>query len=57
MFNSEVEENVVSGDMSQYTAIDSSSLKIVSATVDELTAHETIMDLLDKKSEGAIWRR
>jgi DNA polymerase-3 subunit epsilon len=57
MFNPEVEEHVASGYMSQYNAIDSSSLKIVSATADELTAHETIMDLLDKKSEGAIWRR
>lgn len=41
----------------QLAAVDGSALSVVRANAEEITAHETIMDLLDKKSEGAIWRR
>jgi len=37
--------------------VDGSSLKVVRATADEIAAHDGILDILDKKSEGAIWRR
>lgn len=36
---------------------DSSSLQIIRATADEIKAHDEILDMLDKKSDGAIWRR
>jgi DNA polymerase-3 subunit epsilon len=37
--------------------VDSNTLSVVRATPDELTAHDEILDVLDKKSDGAIWRR
>ena len=37
--------------------VDSNTLSVVRATPDELTAHDEILDVLDKKSGGAIWRR
>jgi DNA polymerase-3 subunit epsilon len=37
--------------------VDGSSLKVVRATADEIAAHDGILDILDKKSDGAIWRR
>lgn len=37
--------------------VDRRSLSVIHATVDELSSHNDIMDLLDKKSDGAIWRR
>ncbi|HCM06330.1 MAG TPA: DNA polymerase III subunit epsilon [Oceanospirillales bacterium] len=36
---------------------DGSSLQIIRATADEIKAHDEILDMLDKKSDGAIWRR
>lgn len=36
---------------------DGLALKVVRASVDELAQHDAFMDLLDKKSEGAVWRR
>jgi len=33
------------------------NLKVLSPTGEELAAHEAFLDLLDKKSEGAVWRR
>ncbi len=33
------------------------ALKVVRASVDELAQHDAFLDLLDKKSEGAVWRR
>jgi len=37
--------------------VDRESLSVIHATADELNLHNDIMDLLDKKSDGAIWRR
>ena len=37
--------------------VDRRSLSVIHATADELSSHNDIMDLLDKKSDGAIWRR
>ncbi len=37
--------------------VDRQALSVIHATVDELSSHNDIMDLLDKKSDGAIWRR
>lgn len=37
--------------------VDSNALPIIAASASEIEAHEGIMDLLDKKSDGAIWRR
>jgi DNA polymerase-3 subunit epsilon len=37
--------------------IDASSLKVVMASVKETEAHNNMLDLVDKKSGGAIWRR
>jgi DNA polymerase-3 subunit epsilon len=36
---------------------DGLALKVVRASVDELAQHDAFLDLLDKKSEGAVWRR
>jgi DNA polymerase-3 subunit epsilon len=33
------------------------ALNVVRASVDELAQHDAFLDLLDKKSEGAVWRR
>lgn len=43
--------------LKQLSAVDSASLKVIEATVDEIAAHDVILDILDKKSDGAIWRR
>jgi DNA polymerase-3 subunit epsilon len=37
--------------------VDRESLSVIHATADELNLHNDIMDLLDNKSDGAIWRR
>ena len=37
--------------------VDRQALSVIHATVNELSSHNDIMDLLDKKSDGAIWRR
>ena len=37
--------------------IDAAALKVVKATTEETAAHEAFLDLIDKKSEGALWRR
>lgn len=36
---------------------DGNSLQIIRATADEMKAHDEILDMLDRKSDGAIWRR
>ncbi len=33
------------------------SLKVLKPSAEEMQAHEAFLDLLDKKSEGAVWRR
>jgi DNA polymerase-3 subunit epsilon len=43
--------------LDEFSNADASTLSVVRANAQELEAHETIMDLLDKKSDGAIWRR
>ena len=42
---------------SELESIDSRSLSVIKATGEEMIAHDGILDLLDKKSDGAIWRR
>lgn len=37
--------------------IDTRDLKVVRASAAELEAHEKFLELVDKKSDGAIWRR
>ena len=37
--------------------VDASNLKVIRASADEATAHEAFLDLIDKKSEGALWRK
>jgi len=32
-------------------------LRVVRASESEIAEHNAILDLLDKKSDGAIWRR
>jgi DNA polymerase-3 subunit epsilon len=43
--------------LSQLGAVDSASLSIIKATAEEIIAHDGVLDILDKKSDGAIWRR
>ena len=51
--NAEQEVELDLGDV----AVDASALRVVRATDEEAAAHERFLDLLDKKSAGAIWRR
>jgi len=44
-------------DLSKVGSIDASSLRVVRASESEIAEHNAILDLLDKKSDGAIWRR
>lgn len=37
--------------------LNNAELKVVVATAAEVQAHQQFLDLVDKKSEGAIWRR
>lgn len=37
--------------------VDASNLKVIRASADEVAAHEAFLDLIDKKSEGALWRK
>ena len=60
LFSSGASENDDSSVMLNLEAlgnVDSNTLSVVRATPDELTAHDEILDILDKKSDGAIWRR
>ncbi len=41
----------------QFNPMDAQSLMVIKANSEELIAHDGILDILDKKSEGAIWRR
>lgn len=43
--------------LKQLDAVDSTSLRIIKANAEEISAHNEILDILDKKSDGAIWRR
>jgi DNA polymerase-3 subunit epsilon len=37
--------------------VDASNLKVIRASADQVAAHEAFLDLIDKKSEGALWRK
>ena len=37
--------------------VEASNLKVIRASADEVAAHEAFLDLIDKKSEGALWRK
>jgi DNA polymerase-3 subunit epsilon len=52
----ESESEVVELDLGDIN-IDAAALKVVKATNEETAAHEAFLDLIDKKSEGALWRR
>jgi len=54
---SEGDANLVMLNLEQLGEVDSQALSVVRATSAELSEHDVIMDLLDKKSDGAIWRR
>lgn len=43
--------------LSAMGAVDASALPVVSASEAEISEHNALLDLLDKKSDGAIWRR
>lgn len=55
--NDDEDKGKVKINLSQFEGIDGSTLPIIKATESELIEHDTILDLLDKKSDGAIWRR
>ena len=60
MFSAETNESVkelARAKLEQLANVNAQTLSVVRATDAELSAHDKIMDLLDKKSEGAIWRR
>ncbi|MFT6189789.1 MAG: DNA polymerase-3 subunit epsilon [Oleispira sp.] len=60
MFSAETAESakeLARAKLEQLANVNAETLPVVRATSDELSAHEEIMDILDKKSEGAIWRR
>lgn len=59
MFNAGNDDGAekVNINLSQFEGIDGSTLPIFKATAEELSEHERLLDLLDKKSDGAIWRR
>ncbi|WP_430462422.1 DNA polymerase III subunit epsilon [Thalassolituus sp. LLYu03] len=50
-------EETVELDLSGYEDIDPARLMVVAATEEEVAAHQKMLDLVDKKSGGAIWRR
>ena len=54
---SDSDANSVLLNLEQLGSIDSKTLSVIRATPDELAAHDEIMDILDKKSDGAIGRR
>jgi len=38
-------------------AVDAGALQVIRASDAEVEEHNKLLDILDKKSEGAIWRR
>lgn len=55
--NDEEEKGKVKINLSEFEGIDGTTLPIIRATGEELSEHDALLDLLDKKSDGAIWRR
>lgn len=43
--------------LGQFEGIDGSALPVIRATQEELEEHESLINLIDKKSDGALWRR
>lgn len=40
-----------------HLTVDPAALRVVRASADESSAHEAFLDMIDKKSEGALWRQ
>lgn len=59
MFMAGADDEEVSAEdiLKQLDTVDSTSLRIIKANAEEISAHNEILDILDKKSDGAIWRR
>jgi DNA polymerase-3 subunit epsilon len=60
LFSAETSESVkelARTKLKQLANVNAQTLSIVRATADEMLCHDEIMDILDKKSDGAIWRR
>jgi len=38
-------------------SVDPAALRVIRASDEELKSHEAILDMIDKKSEGALWRQ
>ncbi|MGK0249988.1 MAG: DNA polymerase-3 subunit epsilon [Oleispira sp.] len=60
LFSAESSENVTElarSKLKQLANVNAQTLSVVRATTDEMLCHNEIMDILDKKSDGAIWRR
>ena len=60
MFSAETRESareLARAKLDQLADVNGQTLLVVQATADELSAHDEIMNILDKKSDGAIWRR
>jgi DNA polymerase-3 subunit epsilon len=55
--NDEEEKGKVKINLSEFEGIEGTTLPIIRATGEELSEHDALLDLLDKKSDGAIWRR
>jgi DNA polymerase-3 subunit epsilon len=60
MFSAETRESareLARAKLDQLADVNGQTLLVVQATADELSAHDEIMNILDEKSDGAIWRR
>jgi DNA polymerase-3 subunit epsilon len=60
LFSAETSESVkelARVKLKQLANVNAQTLSVVRATTDEMLCHDEIMDILDKKSDGAIWRR
>ncbi|MFT7258444.1 MAG: DNA polymerase-3 subunit epsilon [Glaciecola sp.] len=60
LFSAETSESVkelARTKLKQLANVNAQTLSVVRATADEMLCHDEIMDILDKKSDGAIWRR
>jgi DNA polymerase-3 subunit epsilon len=60
LFSAETRESVkelARAKLKQLANVNARTLSVVRATTDEMLCHDEIMDILDKKSDGAIWRR
>lgn len=60
MFNAESKDSESNGpkiNLGQFEGIDGSTLPIIRATDEELKEHDSLMNLIDKKSDGALWRQ